>query len=74
MIKDKERNVLTDARSVMSNRSKEFISGENEKKRRSEEVWRNKVATISKREVRRVLKIRSGVSPDIPVEIWTYLG
>ncbi|KAK2899938.1 hypothetical protein Q8A73_013067 [Channa argus] len=83
VIKDKDGNVLTGARSVMG-RWKEYfeelMNEENERERRVEEVTgvEQEVAKISKSEVRRTLKrMKSGkaVGPDdIPVEVWKCLG
>ncbi|KAK2902094.1 hypothetical protein Q8A73_011840 [Channa argus] len=83
VIKDKDGNVLTGARSVMG-RWKEYfeelMNEENERERRVEEVTgvEQEVAKISKSEVRRALKrMKSGkaVGPDdIPVEVWKCLG
>ncbi|KAK2897556.1 hypothetical protein Q8A73_013936 [Channa argus] len=83
VIKDKDGNVLTGARSVMG-RSKEYfeelMNEKNERERRVEEVTvvEQEVAKISKSEVRRTLKrMKSGkaVGPDdIPVEVWKCLG
>ncbi|KAF7655893.1 hypothetical protein LDENG_00048720, partial [Lucifuga dentata] len=83
VIKDRDGNVLTGARSVMG-RWKEYfeelMNEENERERRVEEVTvvNQEVAKISKDEVRRSLKrMKSGkaVGPDdIPVEVWKCLG
>ncbi|KAK2917518.1 hypothetical protein Q8A73_004265 [Channa argus] len=83
VIKDKDGNVLTGARSVMG-RWKEYfeelMNEENERERRVEEVTgvEQVVAKISKSEVRRTLKrMKSGkaVGPDDkPVEVWKCLG
>ena len=83
VIKDREGNVLTDARRVMG-RWKEYfeelMNVENEREARVEEVTivDHKVAQISKSEVGKALKrMKSGKAvgrDDIPVEVWKCLG
>ncbi|RXN38888.1 Retrovirus-related Pol poly LINE-1 [Labeo rohita] len=83
VIKDRDGNVLTDARRVMGRWKeyfKELMNEENEREQRVEEVTvvEQEVVNISKSEVRRALKrMKSGkaVGPDdIPVEVWKCLG
>ncbi|GLD48595.1 uncharacterized protein AKAME5_000254900 [Lates japonicus] len=82
VIKDREGNVLTDARSVMGRWKtyfEELMNEEIERRRRVEvTIVDQEVAKISKGEVRRALKrMKSGkaVDPDdIPVEVWKCLG
>ena len=83
VIKDRDGNVLTGARSVMGRWKENFeelMNEENEREQRVEEVTvvEQEVAKISKSEVRRALKrMKSGkaVGPDdIPVEVWKCLG
>ncbi|XP_067349374.1 uncharacterized protein [Channa argus] len=83
VIKDKNGNVLTGARSVMGRWKENFeelMNEENERERRVEEVTgvEQEVAKISKSEVRSALKrMKSGkaVGPDDkPVEVWKCLG